>query len=79
MDWWKTFKLKGVEIRGATGKNCLMISVTICIAELIILLCHYCQIKMGESSGTHGQEDNSYKVSVVKSKGKSLLAGPRIK
>jgi len=79
VDWWKTFKPKGVEIRGVTSKICLMMSFMICIAELIVSLCHYCQIKKGESSGTYIQEDNSYKVSVVKPKGKSIFARPRFR
>jgi len=70
---------KGVVIRVVTGKNCLMMSFMICIAELFVSLCHYCQIKMGKPSGTYVQEDNSYKVSVVKPKGKSLFARPRIR
>ena len=57
-----------------TGKNCLVMSFMIVTAQQIMSLCHYYQVKMGESSATYVQDDNSYRNSVVKPKGKSTLA-----
>jgi hypothetical protein len=62
VDWWKTFTPKGVKVRGGTGKNYLMMSFMICIAQQMMSSCHYCQIKVDESSETYVQENNSYRV-----------------